>query len=126
MKIRSLKSILSKWLFTAMVVLSFFTFSGFVSPSTIKIAAPSTTLVAKSTGGFVKSVCYRLRSKLAANKVWFNRCPVNDFAKLSYTHTKQVLLLVKQTAKPVANNAMIRFYRAAIYPQTLADGTDLI
>lgn len=126
MKSRVLKGILSKWLFTVMVVLSFFTFSGFVSPSTVKITAPNTTLIVKNTGKPVKSVYYRLSIKVNAHEGRFNLSSSNQLIRLSYSHTQKAQLAAKQTSKLVLNNKKCLFYHTIIYSQSLADDSHLI
>jgi hypothetical protein len=54
-----LKKASSKWLFVVVLLLSFFTFSGFIAPTQIKLVKPQSTLVISGYAGLSKSITYK-------------------------------------------------------------------
>lgn len=54
----NLKNAFSKWLFAAVLLLSFFTFSGVVVQTQIKFDKPQTTLVVNANTRVIKSINY--------------------------------------------------------------------
>ncbi|WP_091167705.1 hypothetical protein ACQ86K_11425 [Mucilaginibacter sp. P19] len=94
------KSVLSKWLLTAMVMLCFFTFSGLTIQTTNKAALPDTTLVA----GFVNRVSKSLSYKAAVKTAKRNNCSTlisGDISlpALSFLHSLEADISIKKTSK---------------------------
>jgi hypothetical protein len=54
-----IKKTSSKWLLPVVLLLSFFTFSGFIAPTQIKLVKPQTTLVIGGNTGLSKSITYK-------------------------------------------------------------------
>jgi hypothetical protein len=54
-----IKKAYSKWLFSLVLLLSFFAFSGFIAPTQIKLVKPQTTLVIGGATELSKSITYK-------------------------------------------------------------------
>ena|ERR1700744_5910325 len=54
-----LKKASSKWLFSFVLLLSFFAFSGFIAPTQIKLVKPQTTLVVSGDTKLSKTITYK-------------------------------------------------------------------
>ena len=54
-----IKKASSKWLFAVVLLLSFFTFSGFIAPAQIKLDKPQTTISVNTDAGLSKSITYK-------------------------------------------------------------------
>ncbi|WPV02396.1 hypothetical protein SNE26_11475 [Mucilaginibacter sp. cycad4] len=100
MKFRPVKSVLSKWLLTAIVILGFFTFSGIIIQTTNKVVPPDTTLVAGFANRASKSLSYKAalgtanRSNLST---LISR--VISLPALSFLHSLEADISIKQTSK---------------------------
>lgn len=100
MKFGPVKSLLSKWLLTAIVILGFFTFSGLTIQTTSKVALPDTTLVAGFVNKASKSLSYKAALQ-AANRN--NRSTLisrdTSLPALSFLHSLEADISIKQTSK---------------------------
>ncbi len=54
-----IKKASSKWLFAVVLLMSFFTFSGFIAPTQIKLIKPQTTISVSADAGLSKSITYK-------------------------------------------------------------------
>lgn len=100
MKFCPVKSVLSKWLLTAIIIPGFFTFSGLTAQTANKIALPDTTLVVSFVNRVSKSLSYKAALKTAKrnNRSTFisgDSCP----AALSFLHSRKADVNIKQTSK---------------------------
>ena len=100
MKFSPVKSVLSKWLLTAMVMLCFFTFSGLTAQTADKVALSDTTLVVSFVNRVSKSLSYKAALKAAKR----NNCSTlisGDISlpALCFLHSLEADMSIKQTSK---------------------------
>ena len=116
------KNSISKWLFAVILLLSFFTFSGFVSQTKITLNKPQTTLVVNSNSGQLKSINYK-RALIALH----SKDPVTPILiDLSRLYSQQVKIKLIELAKshiPLQTNL---FYKPHTASQNADDDSALI
>lgn len=100
MKFSPVKSVLSKWLLAAVLVLGFFTFSGLTIQTTNWLDKPDTTLVAGFVNKVSRSISYNAALK-AANKSGLSNLTSQllSLRALSFLHSRETDIAVKQTAR---------------------------
>ncbi|WP_091211761.1 hypothetical protein [Mucilaginibacter gossypiicola] len=125
MKLIPQKSVLFKWLFTAVLILGFFTFSGFTIQTTNRFNKPDITLVTGNVTKTSRSISYKAASKIGNQPASSGLIPgYCNFQILSLLHSWEACIEIKQssrlfiTIKAFKNFSFIRAY-------CLASGDDL-
>jgi hypothetical protein len=113
----NLKRRFSKGLFAAVLLLSIFTFSGFVAQTSTVNNKPQTILVAKSQGRFVKGISYSRVVKEAAHKT----VTFYSFVELSRLHSNQVKIQIAVLSNRSMPTPGGLFYRVKTIPQNPGD-----
>lgn len=110
MKLIPGKSVLSKWLITAIVLLSFFTFSGLTIQTPNNVDKPRTTLVAGYVNRISKSISYSATLKgLNRNTLSALISGTCSLLALSCSHSRHAQVMAKQTARLFMPNKQIKY-----------------
>jgi hypothetical protein len=109
MKLIQVKSVLSKWLLTAILILGFFTFSGLTIQIASQVNKPGSTLVAGTVKKTSRSISYKAALKAV------NKCVVSDLISryssiqiLSFLHNQEADIEIKQASKLFVPKKKIR------------------
>lgn len=109
-----LKSASSKWLFAVVLLLSFFSFSGFIAATQITLVKPQTTLIVRSDAGLSKSIT--LTRALV-------KTPVTEKQVLVFIdlYTRQTNVRLAVISNFCAQPKTALFYRVKAAPQNTSD-----
>jgi hypothetical protein len=111
----------SKWLLATVLVLSFFTFSGWSVQSQIKQGARQTTLLFNNPAQPVKSITLTRALGHSCNKC-FTLFLVAPAFNLIYLHSRLISVLIKSHSGPGSNRLKTGFfYQAKTIPQNTGD-----
>ncbi|WP_413667656.1 hypothetical protein ACEN9X_24660 [Mucilaginibacter sp. Mucisp86] len=111
MKLIPVKSVLSKWLLTAIILLGFFTFSGPAIQTSNRFDKPHTTLVAGYTNRISKSILYSATLKgVNRNTISALISGTCSLLALSFLHSLQTHTVVKQTSWLFIPNNQIKYH----------------
>jgi len=111
MKSIPLKSVLSKWLLTAVLILGFFTFSGGTIQTPNRFDKPHTTLVAGYTNRISKSILYNATLKgVNRNTISALISGTCSLLALSFLHSLQTHTVVKQALWLFIPNNQIKYH----------------
>ncbi|MFC0518269.1 hypothetical protein ACFFGT_28910 [Mucilaginibacter angelicae] len=122
MKFNPVKSVVSKWLLTAVLVLGFFTFSGLTIQIPNRLDKPGITL----TGGFAdkvsRSISYNAALK-AANQWGLSNLTSQllSLQALSFLHSREADIGVKQTSRLFISNNQVKY---PFFVRTYSPGDD--
>ncbi|SHL88549.1 hypothetical protein [Mucilaginibacter sp. OK098] len=116
------QNLFSKWLFAAVLLLSFFTFSGLVVQTQVKPNATQTTLLQSAPGRAVKSIAYKRALVHTKNKLntlsFFSISSIN----LSEIHNgKANVQLTYYRALNILSLQTFFFYQHKTIPQNTSD-----
>jgi hypothetical protein len=127
MKLIPVKSVLSKWLLTAIVLLGFFTFSGLIIQTPNNVDKPHTTLVAGYANRISKSISYNNTLKGINRNTHSNLIPGDcSLLALSSLHSRHAQTMVKQTSRLFIPNKQIKYLSfIRIFNSDLADDSSL-
>jgi hypothetical protein len=117
MKSTRYKNLVSKWLFAALLIVSFFTVSGIVSLTQINPDKPQTTLINVSNPQLTKSISYKRASKPAQPKY----LSLFSFVNADYLYTQQVKVRIKELVAIVLVPQITLFYRVKTIPQNTGE-----
>jgi hypothetical protein len=110
MKSPSVKSVLPNWLLTAIVLLSFFTFSGLTIQTPYRFGKPHTTLVAGYANRISKSISYSATLKgLNRNTLSALISGTCSLPALSFLHSCEAKNMGKQTSWLFIPNKQIKY-----------------
>jgi hypothetical protein len=110
MKLIPVKSVLSKWLLTAIVLLGFFTFSGLTIQTPYRFSKPHTTLVASYPNRTSKSISYNTTLKgVNRNTLSTLISGACNLQALSFLHSLEVKTMAKQTARLFIPSKQIKY-----------------
>ncbi|HEX8022564.1 hypothetical protein [Mucilaginibacter sp.] len=110
MKLIPVKSVLSKWLLTAIVLLGFFTFSGLTIQTPYRFSKPPTTLVASYANGTSKSISYNTTLKgVNRNTLSTLISGACNLLALSFLHSSEAKNMAKQTSWLFIPNKQIKY-----------------
>jgi hypothetical protein len=121
-RIHNYQNLFSKWLFAAVLLLSFFNFSGFVIQTQQKPIAPQTTLVQNSQNRVIKSIAYKRALIHTQNKLnplsFFTISSIN----LSELHSRQVKAqIIDYRGLNIPTLQTRFFYQHKTIPQNTSD-----
>lgn len=116
------QTLLSKWLLAAVLLLSFFSFSGFVIQTQQKPGAPQTTWVQSSQNRVAKSITY----KRALSQTHYRLNTFSFFVlssiNLSEMHSKQVKVQMIGRCNPdIPGLSTLLFYQRKTSPKNTSD-----
>lgn len=111
-----------KWLFAALLILSFFTFSGFTSPAQINSNKPKTTLITTSNLQLEKSISYKRALKPAQPKYLSFSSLIN--ANRLYTQQVKVQITELNVTDLLLQTGL--FYKPKTIPQNADEDSALI
>jgi len=117
MKFNPVKSFLSKWLLTAILILGFFTFSGLNIQIANRFNTADTTLVTLSGNKVSRSISYKAALKVARRDSQLNS-QFSNLQALSLLHSRETDIDIKQLSsqfisnKQISNPFFIRSYRS--------------
>ena len=117
MKSDRYKNLVSKWLFAAFLILSFFTFSGFISQAPTNPDKPQTTLVVNSASRIVKSINYK-RALIPEQPKYLS---LFSFVNTDYLYTQLVTVRIKKLGATVLLPQTALFYKVKTIPQNTGD-----
>ncbi|WP_121810348.1 hypothetical protein [Mucilaginibacter kameinonensis] len=118
MKFNPVKSFLSKWLLTAILILGFFTFSGLNIQIANRFNKADTTLVAVSRNQSSRSISYKAALKVARRDSQLHS-QFSNLQSLSLLHSREIDIDIKQlfilfmSNKPVKTLFFIRTYHSS-------------
>jgi hypothetical protein len=116
------KNSISKWLFAVILLLSFFTFSGFVAQTEPTLNKPQTTLVVNSNSGPFKSINYK-RALIASH----SKDPVAPILiDLSRLYSQQVKIQITELTQSYIPTQTGLFYKPKTTLQNADDDSALI
>jgi uncharacterized MnhB-related membrane protein len=99
MKFSPVKSVISKWLLTAIVVFGFFTFSGLTIQTTNRFIKPDTTLVAGFVNRVSKSISYSAVLKVTNRSCLSNlTSQLLSLRALSFLHSREADIAITQAS----------------------------
>jgi hypothetical protein len=109
MKSVPIKSVLSKWLLTAILILGFFTFSGLTIQIASRLNKPDTTLITVSVHKASRSISYKAALK-AANQYVFPDLifGYQSMQILSFLHSQEADIEIKKASSLFVPNKQIR------------------
>ena len=107
----------SKWLFVTFLVLSFFTFSGFISQTQINPGKPQTTLVIRSFSRLVKNINYK-RAVIPAQPKYLS---LFSIVNADHLYTQLVKIRTKELKGTVLFPQTLLFYRTKSISQNTGD-----
>jgi hypothetical protein len=113
----NLKNTFSKWLLAAVLLLSFFTFSGVVVQTQIKLDKPQTTLVVNANTRVIKSVNYN-RLLVPAR---FERPLISAFIRISRFHSQLVKIQTTKLSEVCIPKQTALFYQPKITSKNADD-----
>lgn len=119
MKSIPVKSVLSKWLLTAILILGFFTFSGLTIQIANRFNKPDTTLVAGAVKKTSRSISYKVALKPANQYVFPDLISgYHSMQILSFLHNQKTDIEIKQASSLFVPNKQIRnlFFIGTYYP----------
>jgi hypothetical protein len=117
MKSTRYKNLVSKWLFTAFLILSFFTFSGLISQIQTNPGKPQTTLITVSNPQLTRSLSYKRALKPAQPKF----LSLFSFVNADHLYTQQVKVRIKQLGAAVLLPQTALFYKVKTIPQNTVE-----
>lgn len=116
------KNPISKWLFAVVLLLSFFTFSGFVAQSKSTLNKPQTTLVVTQSLRPFKSIDYK-RALIALH----SKDPVAPILiDLSRLYSRQIKIQITELTKSYIPLQTAIFYKPCTASQNADDDSALI
>jgi hypothetical protein len=121
-RIHNYQNLFSKWLLAAVLLLSFFNFSGFVIQTQQKPNAPQTTLVQSNQNRVVKTIAYQRALIHTQNRL----NPLSFFfissINLSEVHSRQVKAQITNYCNLNIPHLQTRFfYQHKTIPQNTSD-----
>ena len=122
MKCINYKNAISKWLFAVVLILSFFTFSGFVVQSQTTFNKPKTTLTLSSNSRFFKSIDYK-RALVSSHP----KAPVvSTLINRELLYSQRVKIQITELTKSYIPLQTGLFYKPKTAPQNADDDFALI
>lgn len=118
----TIRNTCSKWLFAALLILSFFTFSGFTSQAQINSNKPKTTLITTSNLQLEKSISYKRALKPAQPKYLSFSSLIN--ANRLYTQQVKVQITELNVTDLLLQTGL--FYKPKTIPQNADEDSALI
>jgi hypothetical protein len=116
------KNSISKWLLAVILLLSFFTFSGFVAQTKTTLTKPQTALVVNSNSGLFKSINYKRALIALHSKDPF----IPILIDISRLYGQQVKIQITELAKSYIPTQTSLFYKPKTTPQNADDDSALI
>lgn len=117
MEIPRYKDLTSKLLFTALLILSFLTFSGVANRSQTNPGEQQTTLIAASNLDLTKSINY----KRALIRIQPKYLPHVSVAEADHQYTHQVKIRIQELRNTVLPSQTGLFYKVKTIPQSPCD-----
>jgi hypothetical protein len=117
MKSTLYKNLVAKWLFAALLILSFFTFSGLISPTQTNPDQLQTTLVVNSGSRNIKSINYK-RALIPEQRKYLSFL---SFVNADHLYVQQVKVRIKELGAIVLVPQIALFYRVKTIPQSIGD-----
>lgn len=111
------KNLLSKWLFSALLITSFFTVGGFISQTQTNPRKPQTTLTVGSGAPLVKSISYKRALKSPQPQY----LSLFSFVDADYLYTQQVKVRTTELSATVLPLQTKLFYKVKTISQNRDD-----
>ena len=119
---RAIRNTYSKWLFAVLLLLSFFTFSGFIAQSQTRFNKPQNTLIVSSNSRLFKSIDYK-RALITSHS---KNIVVHILIDISRLYSNQVKIRITELTKSNIPLQTGLFYKSKTTPQGADDVSALI
>jgi hypothetical protein len=121
-RIYNYQNLLSKWLLAAVLLLSFFSVSGFVIQTQQKPCAPQTTWVQTRQNRLAKSITYKRALSHTHNRLNSPSFFILSSINLSAMHSRQLKVQMTDRCNPdIPGLSTLLFYQHKTIPQNTSD-----